>query len=249
MEGARHALGLDVEVVRKAHRFGVGEVRLHGREGRGRAGRDALGHLAHARLERVAWHGAVDEARQRRLRARQRGREKEQLARAARADDAVKEPRAAEIARKRDVGEGGGELRVVHHHAQVAGEGERQPRPRRRAVDGRDRHLAHLVQETRRLHDLADVGDLFVDLLGLRVGEPSGHVLDVAAGRERLLVALRRRARQHDHADRVVGVEFRQAVADRRPHGPRHRVARRGPVQRDGGDAPVARNEDVAIAH
>ena len=71
----------------------------------------------------------------------------------------------------------------------------------------------------------------------------SGHLLDVGAGGEGLVVA-----GQHDRADRLVGFEFvdrRGELADQRRV---QRVQRLRAVERDDADRPSALDEDVLVA-
>jgi hypothetical protein len=87
----------------------------------------------------------------------------------------------------------------------------------------------HSVPATHRFADLGEVRPLRKHVAGVDVRERRvRHLLDVSARGERLLAP-----RQHDRADRRVGVEAAGGVVDLRDELRVERIERLGPVQRD----------------
>ena len=130
----------------RSPRSGGIEVLLHQAKRDARAAGETLRQRHRFILQLFRIDGAVDDAEALGFLGKDHVGEQVELLGLGDAHELGKEICAAEVAGEADLGEGGGDLRVARGDAEVAGQRDGEPGAGRRARDGGDGDLWHVVQ-------------------------------------------------------------------------------------------------------
>jgi len=187
------------------------------------------------RLQRAtAGHHAVDQAHGQRLVGAHRAAGQDQIQRPPHADDARQPHRAAVDQRHTPAAAEHAQRGVGIGHPQVGQQGQLQPAGHGVALDGGDQRLGQ--RHARGPHGRVGPA-LRVQLVAqCRVG----HRRQVGAGAK-----MPARAMQHRHAQRGVGLEALEGLAQRRRHRAVHGIAPVGAVERDPAQRPLGSVQHV----